>query len=171
MPKPVAPKISLPARCRKMLQSWTQQYTQASHRRQRAQILLLADQELSNTRIAEKLNLNRNTVRKWRDRFVEAQDYFEELVAQNVPQPELRVALEELLDDAPRPGAPPTFEPEQVVRIVRLACKDPEDVGVPLSHWTPDALAEQAVEEGIVESISPSSVRRFLKSGRSEASP
>lgn len=67
-PKPVAPKISLPARCRKMLQSWTQQYTQASHRRQRAQILLLADQELSNTRIAEKMNLNRNTVRKWRDR-------------------------------------------------------------------------------------------------------
>lgn len=146
-----------------MLQAWTQQYTQASHRRQRAQILLLADEGLSNTRIAEKMDMNRHTARKWRDRFVEAQDYFEELIAQDVPKAELRNELEELLDDAPRPGAPTTFEPEEVVRIVRLACKDPEDVGVPLSHWTPEALAAQAVEMDIVDSISPSSVRRFLK--------
>lgn len=143
--------------------AWTQQYTQASHRQQRAQIVLLADEGLANSRIAERMNLDRNTVRKWRDRFVEAQAFFEQLVAQEAPETRLRDELEDLLDDAPRPGAPATFEPEQVVRIVRLACKDPEDLGLPLSHWTPETLAEMAVEQDIVESISSSSVRRFLK--------
>ncbi|MCA1837787.1 MAG: helix-turn-helix domain-containing protein, partial [Actinobacteria bacterium] len=78
--------------------------------------------------------------------------------------------VEEVLADEPRPGTPVTFGPEQVVRIVALACEDPrEGSGRPITHWTPPELADEAVKRGIVESISPRSVGRFLGRGGSEA--
>jgi putative transposase len=44
-----------------------------------------------------------------------------------------------------------------------LACKDPEALDVPISHWSQSELARQSVARGIVESISHGSVGRFLK--------
>ena len=78
--------------------------------------------------------------------------------------------VEEVLADEPRPGTPPTFTPEQVVRIVALACEDPrEESGRPITHWSTPELADEAVKRGIVESISARSVGRFLGRGGSEA--
>lgn len=67
------------------------------------------------------------------------------------------------LQDAPRSGAPATITPEQICAIVALACERPEDVEVPLSHWSASDLAREAVRRGIIETISPRSVGRFLK--------
>jgi hypothetical protein len=54
---------------------------------------------------------------------------------------------------------------------VALACENPrEESGRPITHWTPPELADEAVKRGIVESISPRSVGRFLGRGGSEAS-
>ena len=36
------------------------------------------------------------------------------------------------------------------------------DFAVPLTHWTPAALAREAIAQGIVEQISPRQVGRFL---------
>jgi putative transposase len=132
-------------------------------------MVLLAGQGVSNSEIARRQGVARQTVKKWRNRFVAAQESLTEQETQGASDSYLRAELGTLLDDAPRPGGPPKFEPEQVVSIVQLACTKPEDHGVPVSHWTPDLLAKQAVEQEIVDSISPSSVRRFLKGGRLEA--
>ena len=69
--------------------------------------------------------------------------------------------------DKPRPGAQVTFSAEQVVRIVAMACEDPETAGIPVSEWTPRELAQEAMRRGIVEKISDSSVERFLKRSQS----
>jgi putative transposase len=67
------------------------------------------------------------------------------------------------LSDAPRCGAPATFTPEVICQIVALACKNPETLDVPISHWSQSELARQSVARGIVTSISHGSVGRFLK--------
>ena len=69
----------------------------------------------------------------------------------------------ERLKDAARRGAPARIAPEQICAIVALACERPEDVGVPLSHWSASDLAREAVRRGIIDTISPRSVGRFFK--------
>ncbi|MCA1838530.1 MAG: helix-turn-helix domain-containing protein [Actinobacteria bacterium] len=78
---------------------------------------------------------------------------------------------EVLVADQPRSGTPPTFGPQQGVRIVALAWEDPRECGRrrPVTHyWRPPELADEALKRGIVESISPRSVVRFLGRGGSE---
>jgi putative transposase len=83
----------------------------------------------------------------------------------------LAQAIAAVLADAPRPGAPGTFTAEQVVQIITLACRPPEQLGRPVAAWTPRELADEAVKQGIVDTISPRTVGRFLNGGRSPAAP
>ena len=63
----------------------------------------------------------------------------------------------------------PTEVPaEQLAALVALACQDPKELGLPVTHWTPRELAAEAIKRGIVEAISERHVGRFLKSGRSQ---
>src|SRR5918998_4133427 len=75
--------------------------------------------------VARQLGLTRVTVRAWRDRWLEAAEALQS-AEQDLPPPQFRRLLEHLLDDAPRPGKPATFSPEQIVQIVALACEPPE---------------------------------------------
>src|ERR1700726_1767969 len=75
----------------------------------------------------------------------------------------LSQAIEVLLTDEQRPGAPATFSFEQFMQIMALACETPEASDRPVSTWTPRELADEAVKRGIVEQISPRTVERFLK--------
>jgi putative transposase len=79
---------------------------------------------------------------------------------------EFRQGIEAILADPPRPGAPLTFTAAQVCQIMALSCQQPEALGVPFTTWTPAELARSVGQQGIVSSISPASVGRFLKSGR-----
>jgi putative transposase len=81
----------------------------------------------------------------------------------------LRQTISQVLADAPRPGTPPTFLAEQVIHIVNLACTSPRAVGRPIDAWTPRELADEAERQGIVSSISPATVGRFLGRSRSPA--
>ena len=47
-------------------------------------------------------------------------------------------------------------------QIVELACLEPIAKGLHITHWSSEDLARQAVEDGIVGSISPATVRRLL---------
>ena len=67
-----------------------------------------------------------------------------------------------VLTDVTRSGAPPRFSAEQVAGIIALACEPPADSGLPVSHWTPSELAREAANRGLVDSISPRQVDRFL---------
>ena len=50
----------------------------------------------------------------------------------------------------------------QVAGVKALACQPPEASGVPLSRWSCPDLAAQVVTDGIVASVSTSTVRRWL---------
>lgn len=79
----------------------------------------------------------------------------------------LRRAIEKVLSDAPRSGRRPTRTAEQVTPILALACEErPEQCGRPVSHWTHRELADEAVRRGIVPSISPAQVGRYLRAAQ-----
>ena len=138
----------------------------------RARIVLAAGEGLNNEQIAQRLGINRETARLWRSKWLAGAQRLGSGEEEEGKRKKLRECIEEdVLADAPRSGAPATFTPEQVVRIVALACEDPrEGSGRPVSHWTSAELADEAEKRGIVRSISPRSVGRFLGRGGPEAS-
>ncbi|MBI4801181.1 MAG: helix-turn-helix domain-containing protein [Elusimicrobia bacterium] len=55
------------------------------------------------------------------------------------------------------------FPSAQRAQITALACTLPKDFDKPLSRWSSPDLAELAVEKGIVSTISPSTIREWLR--------
>jgi putative transposase len=163
MPTPYATPIELTECQQTILEQILRKQTLPHRLIQRARIILLADQGLSNTFISQKVNLHRHQVRYWRQRWLEAEQHLKELESEGISQKQLLAEVNATLGDEPRSGAPATFTVEQIVAIVAVACEVPEGSGRPISHWTPRELAEEVVRRGIVSSISPRSVRRFLK--------
>jgi putative transposase len=136
----------------------------------RAKVILRAAGGESNSQIGREMGMTRNTVIKWRGRWQDNQDRVDALEDVEVSEQDVREAVENILADAPRKGAPPTFTAEQVVQIVAIACEDPAQSGRPVTHWTPEEVADEAIRRGVVERISPRQVGRFLKRGGSETS-
>ncbi len=134
----------------------------------RIKIVLAAATGQRNEAIAAQLGCSPTTVRLWRGRWAAAESA---LAAVERTAPDLRATIAAVLADAPRPGAPDTFTAEQIVQIVNLACTPPPEAQRPVDAWSHRELAEEAVRQRIVASISPSSVGRFLKTGRSQAAP
>jgi hypothetical protein len=60
------------------------------------------------------------------------------------------------------PGGPRRFPPLQRAQIVQLACLEPVARGLHITHWASADLARQAVADGIIDRISPRTVRRIL---------
>jgi hypothetical protein len=59
-------------------------------------------------------------------------------------------------------GAHPFFPPQIVVEIKALACQLPKDLGLPFSRLGRNQITEEAIQRGIVASISGSTVWRWL---------
>src|SRR3954467_8171117 len=55
------------------------------------------------------------------------------------------------------------FPPLQRAQVVALACLEPIAEGLHITHWTSQDLARQAVAGGIVDAISPRTVRQILR--------
>jgi transposase len=108
----------------------------------RAQIVLWAADRQPNSRIATQLGITVDTVRTWRGRFAE----------QGLAG----------LADRPRSGRPSRFNPVQVAQVTALACQLPRDTGAPLARWSCPELAREAIIQGVTESISAATVRRWL---------
>jgi transposase len=108
----------------------------------RAQIVLAAARGRVNARIAVDLHVSVDTVRKWRGRFA----------ARGLDG----------LKDLPRSGRPRRISALERAAVVALACQLPAATGVPLSRWTAPELAAELAAQGLVSSISPSSVLRIL---------
>ena len=156
--------IELTARQRTLLERLTRRRTCPQHLVQRAQIILLAADDRSDTDVALSLNLDRGTVRRWRTRWLSAQSQLAPAEATGESDLALLECISAILADAPRSGAPDTFSAEQVVQIVALACTPPPDSERPTTHWSTRELADEAIRRKIVSSISPRSIGRFLKS-------
>jgi putative transposase len=120
----------------------------------RARIVLAAAQGRSNVQIARELAIGVDTARLWRDRWVGLQGITWETLG-----------VTERLQDAPRPGTPPTFTAEQRCQIAALACEAPQKAGRPISQWTGREIADELQARGIVEQISPRHASYLLKKG------
>jgi len=157
-----AAKVVISERQQEVLRQLSTATTAAKRLTQRAAIVLLAFAGLDNEAIAPRVGLERHQVGLWRRRWQQA---FPKLVTIECLETAatLRRAIEEVLSDEPRPGCPGTFTPEQITLILALACEPPEQSGRPITHWTAHELADEARQRGIVESISPAQVGRYLR--------
>src|SRR5271157_1196965 len=157
-----AAKITITERQQEILRRLGNSVTAPSRLRQRAKIILLAFEGTDNQDIARDIGLERHQVGCWRLRWAAA---FNRLVLIECTESAatLRRAIEEVLTDDLRAGAPGKFTPEQVVQILAVACEPPEKSGRPITHWTILVLTDEVIKRGIVDSISPAQVGRYLR--------
>ena len=127
---------------RSVLEQRARAYTAPFAEVVRAKIVLLAAEDLLNTVIAARLDVHVGVVSRWRKRFCES-------------------GLDGLADRA-RSGRPRSFGAPVVAEVKAMACEPPEAREVPLARWSSAELAAQAAAEGLVESVSASTVRRWL---------
>ncbi len=166
MPGPAALPITVTLPQQLALERIVRRHTSPQALVHRAQIILAAASGEQNHVLARRLGCTRKTVRTWHARWAAA---LAPLAVVEADADELLAQIEAVLADAPRPGTPDTFTAEQIVQIVALACTAPASVGRPVEAWTPRELADEAIKQQIVTTISPRSVERFLKSGRTQA--
>lgn len=136
----------------------------------RARLVLGAAAGETNAGAGRRAGQSRETARLWRGRWAAAAEALLAAEAEGDDRALEGVVLAVLADE-PRPGAPATFTPEQLCRIMALACTPPAEAGRPIDAWTPRELADEAARRGIVDRISATTVGRFLKGGRPQAAP
>src|SRR3954465_10608963 len=157
-----AAKTTITERQQEILQTFSRAVTAPSRLRQSATIILLALWGRLKEQMARRVGLTPRQVGRWRRRWADAWDRLIEIEC-GESRAALRRAIEAVLSDEPRPGAPGTFTPEQVTRILAVACEPPAKSGRPITHWTVQELTDEVIRRGIVESISPSQVYRYLR--------
>jgi transposase len=159
-----AAKIDLSVKQRLIVERLARSKTEPQRLVERAQIVLRSANGDLCVEQARALGIDAQRVRRWRKRF--SRKYEVLATAEGAEdKSDLERKIREVLMDEYRSGTPPKFTPEQVSLIITLACHTPSELGVPISHWTADELARQAVELDIVKSISGRHVDRFLKGG------
>jgi putative transposase len=154
MPGPKPPSVDLGDDERRDLEGLVRRHKTGQQMAERARIVLLAADGLNNSEIARELTLEPDTVRLWRQRW---------LSRTGGALADVGVAAR--LADAPRSGTPARITPEQVARIVALACEAPGESGRPVSQWSTTELAAEIMQRGIVDTISPRHAARLLKRG------
>ena len=112
-------------------------------KRQRAMILLRANDGLTDEEIAEDLGIGRATVERVRKRCVERG---------------VAAAIERKPQE--NPSRPRKFDGASEARLAQIACSSPPEGR---AHWTLSLLSDRLVELKVFDSISKSSVQRALK--------
>jgi len=153
-PKPAA--VGLTDAERQELEKLVKRHSTEQQIALRGRIVLAAAAGKGNAEIGRELKINVDTARQWRQRWLDLQA---------IPLSEL--SAEERLQDLPRPGAPSHITADQMCQIVALACEKPEQAGRPISQWTNREIADEIIQRGIVQQISPRHAARLLKRSRS----
>ena len=154
--------IVVTPRQRKLLEGFTRTKKAAQQLVERCRVVLLSAAGRHNEAQASELGIDRQRVHRWWYRWAREMASLCAAEAAGATRQDLEKLIIAVLTDAARSGAPVTFSAEQVAGIIALACEPPSDSGLPVSHWTPPELAREAIKRGIVESISPRQVDRFL---------
>jgi hypothetical protein len=129
-------------------------------------MILCMDEGKNNSHTAFQVGGHRETVQQWRNRWLAEVPRLTAIEVSGGSDQELLRAIEEVLRDEQRQGAPVKFTAYQVTQLIAMACELPQNSDRPVSHWSARELAEEAVKRGIVETISARSVQRFLKRSR-----
>lgn len=113
----------------------------------RAKTILLSYQHPNweNSRIAQAVGCSQTMVKKWRQRWIKG---------------------DTSLQDSPRSGAPRWFSPIQRAEVTALACSRPSDHGQVWQRWSSEKLAQVTVQEGKVDWICASTIRRWLRADK-----
>ncbi len=121
MAGPVAVEIVLSDEERQVLERWARRPKSAQSLALRCRVVLACAAGGSNTAVADRLGIDRNTVAKWRSRFAEHR-------------------LDGLHDE-PRPGAPRTIGDDDVERVI---VKTLEETPPGATHWSTRSMAASA---------------------------
>jgi len=162
-----APSIELLPRQRAILEELGRCRTLERRLAERVQMVLGCAEGKTTVAMAKLLNVDGQRVTRWRLRFAAFHDKLAAVTTEDVSDDDLKSAIVDLLSDEERSGCPGKFTAEQLAQLVTLACQEPKELGLPVTHWTPRELALCAQQLGIVESISPRHVARFFGGGRS----
>jgi transposase len=120
VPDPFAAVVVLTDDERSQLESWARRPKSAQALAMRSRIVLASVDGGTNVDVAERLNVSRGTVSKWRNRFV-------------------LYRLDGLLDE-PRPGRPRTITDEQVEAVITKTLEStPSDA----THWSTRSMAKE----------------------------
>ena len=111
--------LVLSAEERETLERWARRHTSAQSLALRCRIVLACADGGHDGEVAQRLGINRNTVGKWRRRFIERR-------------------LDGLHDE-PRPGAPRTISDEDVERVI---VKTLEETPANATHWSTRSMAK-----------------------------
>jgi transposase len=115
------PSLTITDEEREVLERWARRPTTAQALAQRARVILECAADRTNTQVARRLRLTKQTVGKWRTRF-------------------LVKRLDGLLDE-PRPGTPRTVSDTQVEQVVTLTLESkPREA----THWSTRAMAARS---------------------------
>lgn len=138
----VAPKVNVSDEQRQALRDLAKGHRTEVRVALRAEVVLAASTGLENTEIASELGVTRETVGRWRDRFIEA-------------------GVEGITKDLPRGGRKPTARARAEGHIIQVTTQQkPQNA----THWSTRSLAE---ELGVTQSM----VHRVLEGQRAEATP
>ena len=118
--RPMAP-LTLKDADRGVLERWVKRPKTAQALAMRGRIVLRAAEGAANIQIASDLGVTKQTVGKWRKRFVER-------------------GVDGLLDE-PRPGAPRKIGDEDVERVIRITL---EETPTDATHWSTRSMAERS---------------------------
>lgn len=123
------------------LRDLTRKGTLKARKMKRAQILLKANDGLTDAEIVEALEVSRPCVERVRRRFVSG-------------------GLARALNEDPRPGHARKLDGKQEARLIAEVC-GPAPMG--RARWTLRLLAGRVVELGLAKKIAPETVRQILK--------
>lgn len=107
----------------------------------RARILLLADEQLTDEQIVEALGVSMATVYRIRKNYHEG-------------------GVDKALQEKPRNGAPAKIDGRIEATVTMLACSDPPEG---YARWTLQLLTDKLVELEVIDSIALNTVRTVLK--------
>lgn len=134
-------EVELSEKQREELQELTSKGQAKARSYKRAQILLCADEDMSDAEIVKAVGVSNPTVKRTRKTFVEE-------------------GLKAVLEEAPRSGRPSIFDGKTRAKITALACS-PAPEGY--SQWSLRLLADKAVELKLVEEVSHTHIGTILK--------
>lgn len=146
-----------------ILSKFSKSRTLPARQVERAKVFILCADGLNNLQISQKVSIGQDSVSRWRTRFRNSLPFLREIEEKNPAELEAKITI--LLADYARPGQPKTYTDEQIIRILEIACRNPEEYGYETSHWSLNQLVDAVIKEGIVESISAKTISRFLKCG------
>ncbi|MCM3879168.1 MAG: helix-turn-helix domain-containing protein [Vicinamibacterales bacterium] len=163
-----APTFELLPRQRAILERLNRQRTLERRLAERVQVVLWSAAGKPSVEQAAALGVDPQRILRWRHRWGDESGLLADAErCEETSDEKLEALVVEVLSDEERSGSPGKFSAEQLARIISLACEDPTELELPITHWAPRELALEAQRRGIVPSISPRHLARFFGGGGS----